>query len=70
MWCGGESAGQTEARRGYVDRRSRMVLYHSEAWSSEQLQAGIVRNTAGIILIVRCHSMVSWYDREREAVEA
>ena len=45
-----------------------MVLDHPEAWSSEQLQAGIVRNPADII--VWCHSMVSKYDREREAVKA
>ena len=45
-----------------------MVIYHSEAWSSEQLQAGIVRNPADII--VWCHSTVSKYDREREAVKA
>ena len=43
-------------RLSYVDRRSRMVLYHSEAWSSEQLQPGIVRDPAGIT--VWCHSMV------------
>ena len=36
-----------------------MVLYHSEAWSSEQLQAVIVRNPAGII--VWYHSMVGQY---------
>ena len=41
-----------------------MVLYHSEAWSSEQLQAEIVGNPGGII--VWCHSMVPKYDRERE----
>ena len=44
------------SRLSYVDRRSLMVLYHSEAWSCGQLQAGIVRNPAGII--VWCHSMV------------
>ena len=44
-----------------------MVLYHSEAWSSEQLQAEIVGNPGGII--VWCHSMVPKYDREREAVK-
>ena len=37
-----------------------MVLYHSEAWSSEQLQAGIVRDPIGIT--VWCHSMVTQYD--------
>ena len=36
-----------------------MVLDHPEAWSSEQLQAGIVRDPIGIT--VWCHSMVTQY---------
>ena len=44
-----------------------MVLYHSEAWSCEQLQAGMFRNPAGII--VWCHSTVPSYDIERKAVK-
>ena len=40
-----------------LDRRNRMEIYHSEAWPSEQLHAGIIRNPAGTI--VWCHSMVS-----------
>ena len=43
-------------RLSYVDRRNRIVLYDSEAWSCEQLHAGTFRNPAGII--VWCHSMV------------
>ena len=45
-----------------------MVLYHSEAWSCEQLLAGIVRNPAGIM--DWCHGMVPSYDREAVKVLA
>ena len=44
-----------------------MVLYHSQAWSCEQLLAGLVRNPAGIM--VWCHSTVPSYDIERKAVK-
>ena len=44
-----------------------MVLYHSKARSSEQLQAGIFRDPAGII--VWCHRMVPYTDKEGEPLK-